>query len=149
MRAVVQRCSEAYVDIDGKRVGQIDAGLLILLGVEQGDTDKDLDYMVKKIVGLRVFDDADGKMNLCLEDVCGKALVVSQFTLLGDARKGRRPSYVEAAPPDIAENLYSRCCDELEKEGIIVARGVFMADMQVGLINDGPVTILLDSRRRF
>jgi D-tyrosyl-tRNA(Tyr) deacylase len=124
-------------------------GLLVLLGVAQGDTDLDLEYMVNKVAGLRVFEDQQAKMNLDVKNVGGSVLVVSQFTLFGDVRRGKRPSFSDAAPPEIADQLYQRFCRQLESLGIPVQRGVFQADMRVSLINDGPVTILLDSRKSF
>jgi D-tyrosyl-tRNA(Tyr) deacylase len=128
-------------------VGRIDRGLLVLLGVAQGDTQKDLEYILNKVWGLRVFEDSDGKMNLDVVEIKGAVLVVSQFTLLGDVRRGKRPSFTEAAPPEIADQLYQDFCRQLEAKDIPVQRGVFQADMKVSLINDGPVTILLDSRK--
>ncbi len=149
MRAVVQRVRESRVDVDGKTVGRIEAGLNVLLGVESGDTDKDLAWMVDKVLNLRVFADEAGKMNLSLLDVGGEMLVVSQFTLLGDCRKGRRPSYISAAQPQEAERLYQVFIERVRSRGINVAQGVFRAMMDVHIVNDGPVTILLDSRKRF
>lgn len=149
MRAVVQRVRESRVDVDGKTVGRIEAGLNVLLGVESGDTDKDLTWMVDKVLNLRVFADEAGKMNLSLLDVGGEMLVVSQFTLLGDCRKGRRPSYISAAQPQEAERLYQVFIERVRSRGINVAQGVFRAMMDVHIVNDGPVTILLDSRKRF
>lgn len=145
MRAVVQRVSEARVIVEEESVGAIDAGFLILLGVTYGDTEEQAAYLARKIAGLRVFEDADGKMNLGLADVGGTALVVSQFTLYGDVRKGRRPSFVAAAHPDLADPLYERFCELLAEQGIPVERGVFGAYMQVHLVNDGPVTLWLDT----
>lgn len=147
MRAVIQRVSQAQVMVDGAVVGAVGTGFLVLLGVGQGDTDADADYLAEKIAHLRVFEDGEGKMNLSLTDVGGGALVVSQFTLYGDARKGRRPSFSTAAPPDEANRLYQYCCERLAGYGIPVARGVFQATMSVALVNEGPVTLLLDSRR--
>jgi len=135
--------------VDGKTVGRIEAGLNVLLGVESGDTDKDLTWMVDKVLNLRVFADEAGKMNLSLLDVGGEMLVVSQFTLLGDCRKGRRPSYISAAQPQEAERLYQVFIERVRSRGINVAQGVFRAMMDVHIVNDGPVTILLDSRKRF
>jgi len=135
--------------VDGKTVGRIEAGLNVLLGVESGDTDKDLAWMVDKVLNLRVFADEAGKMNLSLLDVGGEMLVVSQFTLLGDCRKGRRPSYISAAQPQEAERLYQVFIERVRSRGINVAQGVFRAMMDVHIVNDGPVTILLDSRKRF
>ena len=146
MRACVQRVSRAEVTIGGESCGQIDRGLVVLLGVAVGDTTDDALQLAGKIVGLRVFDDADGKMNLALSDVEGAMLVVSQFTLLGDCRKGRRPSFVGAAPPEVAEALYEAFVAAVATLGIRVATGRFRQNMQVSLTNDGPVTLLLDSR---
>ena len=149
MRAVVQRVSQAQVVVDGEIVGQISRGFVVLLGVAQGDTQADVATMAEKLVGLRVFDDADGKMNLALADVGGAMLLVSQFTLLGDCRKGRRPSYIDAAPPELAETLYELVVTEVRKRGIEVATGRFRTQMDVTLTNDGPVTLLVDTRRAF
>lgn len=149
MRAVVQRVSRAAVRVENEEVGAIGAGLLVLLGVARGDTSEDARLLAEKVAGLRIFDDADGKMNYSLQDVGGEVLAVSQFTLLGDARKGRRPSYSEAAPPEEANPLYRRFVDSLRSAGLTVAEGVFRAQMQVELVGDGPVTILLDSTRLF
>ena len=145
MRAVVQRVSQARVDVDGDTVGAIEGGLLVLLGVQAPDTERDADYLAAKIVSLRIFNDAQGKMNLDLQQVRGGVLVVSQFTLYGDARKGRRPSFVQAAPPDQAEHLYEYFLEAAARHAVPVAHGVFGAHMQVHLVNDGPVTLLLDS----
>ena len=145
MRAVVQRVSRARVDVDDKTVGAVERGLLVLLGVQAPDTERDADYLAAKIVTLRIFNDAQGKMNLDLQDVQGGVLVVSQFTLYGDARKGRRPSFVRAAPPQRAENLYEYFLEAAARHAMPVAHGVFGAHMQVHLVNDGPVTLLLDS----
>jgi D-tyrosyl-tRNA(Tyr) deacylase len=149
MRAVVQRVSRAQVVVEGEVAGRIDRGLVVLLGVAQGDTADDVSTMADKLVGLRVFDDADGKMNLALADVGGAMLVISQFTLLGDCRKGRRPSYVEAAPPELAEALYELVVAAVRKRGIEVATGRFRTHMDVTLTNEGPVTLLVDTRRAF
>lgn len=149
MRAVVQRVSRAAVRVNDETVGAIGAGLLVLLGVAQGDGPDDARLLADKVAGLRVFDDPEGKMNLSLADVGGAVLAVSQFTLLGDARKGRRPSYSEAAPPEEANPLYRQFVGFLREAGLTVAEGVFRAQMQVELVNEGPVTILLDSRRVF
>lgn len=148
MKAILQRVSRASVTVDGQIVGQIGRGLMVLLGVEQGDTDSDAQQLADKSIQLRIFDDADGKMNLALADVNGAMLVVSQFTLLGDCRKGRRPSFIQAAPPETAERLYESFIAAVGAQGIPVATGKFRATMQVELINDGPVTLLLDSRKR-
>ncbi len=137
------------MSVEGQQVGQIGQGLLVLLGVADGDGQADLEYMVNKITGLRVFEDADGKMNLSVQEIQGSVLVVSQFTLLGDVRRGKRPSFTDAAAPEIANRLYQELCSKLEALSIPIQRGVFQADMKVSLINDGPVTILLDSRKLF
>lgn len=149
MRAVVQRVTEARVSVAGEVVGSIGAGFLVLLGVGQGDGGDDAACLAEKIAHLRVFEDAEGKMNLGLLEVRGSALVISQFTLYGDARRGRRPSFSTAAPPDEARRLYECFCDALAGYGVPVARGVFQAHMAVSLVNDGPVTLLLDSRKTF
>jgi len=148
VRAVLQRVREARVEVAGEVVGSIGHGLLVLLGVEQGDSEEDLAYLVEKTAGLRIFEDAEGKMNLDVAQVAGEVLAVSQFTLLADCRKGRRPGFTDAAPPEQADELYQRYIMALEGRGLPVASGVFQADMQVQLVNDGPVTILLDSRKR-
>jgi len=149
MRAVVQRVSEASVRVDGRVVGQIGRGLVVLLGVGFGDTDADADLLVDKVLHLRIFPDEAGAMNRSLLDVSGELLVVSQFTLYGDARKGRRPSFIDAAPPEEANRLYRRYAEKARGSGLRVEEGVFKAMMHVALINDGPVTILLDSRKGF
>jgi D-tyrosyl-tRNA(Tyr) deacylase len=149
MRAVLQRVTRATVTVDGQIMGQIEQGLVVLLGVEQEDTEADAQQLAEKTVQLRIFDDAEGKMNLALPDVHGAMLVVSQFTLLGDCRKGRRPSFIQAAQPEIAERLYETFVAAIRVQGISVATGKFRAMMQVELVNDGPVTIILDSRKRF
>lgn len=148
MKAVVQRTARAGVSIDGETVGRIDRGLLVLLGIEPDDDEADIEYMVKKCSGLRIFEDENGKMNLSVQDVGGSILLVSQFTLLGDARKGNRPSFTGAAVPEKAIPIYERVISELAKR-LPVQTGVFGADMQVELVNDGPVTILLDSKRTY
>ncbi|MDL2205881.1 D-tyrosyl-tRNA(Tyr) deacylase [Eubacteriales bacterium OttesenSCG-928-N13] len=149
MRAVIQRVSRASVAVDGAIVGEIQKGYLALVCVEDGDEQVDAQYMIDKISGLRIFEDAEGKMNLSIQDVQGAALIVSQFTLMGDARKGRRPSFSRAARPDVAVPLLDRVIDGLKMLDIPVQTGQFQADMQVSLINDGPVTILLDSKKGF
>ena len=145
MKAVIQRVLSASVLVDGKEVGSINRGLLILLGVAQKDTSTDLEYLVKKTVGLRIFKDEHANMNLSIEDVGGEALVVSQFTLCADTNKGRRPNFINAAPSEIANNMYQQYCKNLRKENISVQTGQFGSMMQVRLVNDGPVTIVLDS----
>lgn len=147
MRAVLQRVSRASVDVDGTCVGRIERGWLILLGVAQGDTEDDVAWMTEKVLNLRGFEDDAGKMNRSVLDVRGGLLVVSQFTLLGDCRGGRRPSFTAAAEPAVAEKLYLDCAERLAASGLEVATGVFRAMMQVELVNDGPVTFLLDSRK--
>ncbi|HYE86570.1 MAG TPA: D-aminoacyl-tRNA deacylase [Vicinamibacterales bacterium] len=149
MRAVVQRVASARVTVGERVTGEIGAGLLVLLGVEQGDGPADVQYVAAKIRDLRIFADADGKMNLSVRDREGGVLVVSQFTLSGDARNGRRPSFATAAPPQIARALYEDVVRELTAGGLHVETGEFQAMMQVALVNDGPVTILLDSRKTF
>ena len=149
MRAVIQRVSEASVVIDGQTVGDIRQGLVVLLGVAAGDTTKDALYMADKTAGLRIFEDQQGKMNRSVADISGSVLVVSQFTLLGDCRKVRRPGFTSAAEPEHADALYRQYVMALQESGINVATGRFRAEMQVGLVNDGPVTILLDSRKQF
>ena len=145
MRAVLQRVSRASVAVDGVVKGEIGQGLLILLGVGHGDTEEDADYLAGKCAGLRIFEDGHGKMNLSVSDVSGGVLVVSQFTLYGDTRKGRRPSFTRAAPPDQANALYEHFAGQLRTRGLHVATGVFQAMMQVELVNDGPVTICIDT----
>ena len=139
----------ASVDVGGSRVAAIGPGLLVFLGVRKGDTSKDLEWMAEKVLNLRIFDDAEGTMNLSVVDVAGEILVVSQFTLLADSRKGRRPSYIDASPPEEAREVYEAFCVRLESSGRRVQRGVFQAMMDVALVNDGPVTILLDSEKKF
>ncbi len=149
MRAVVQRVTRAEVRVAGEVAGAIGPGLLVLLGVARDDGEADARAMADKLAGLRIFEDAAGKMNLAAAEVGGALLVVSQFTLLGDGRKGNRPSFVEAAPPEPADALYQRVCALLREKGLPVATGVFRAQMAVELVNDGPVTILLDTRKLF
>jgi len=149
MRAVLQRVSRARVTVDARVTGEIGAGLMILLGVGRNDTSAVAVTMADKAANLRIFEDAQGKMNLSLLDVKGSALVVSQFTLYGDARGQRRPSFITAAPPEIANALYEEFCTALRNLGVNVATGVFQAMMAVELINEGPVTILLDSEKTF
>ncbi len=149
MRACVQRVSQAHVSLEGEVCGSIGPGLVVLLGVASDDSPNDSKALAEKIASLRVFDDERGKMNRALMDVGGAMLVVSQFTLLGDCRKGRRPSYAAAAPPELAEALYQEFVDAVAALGIAVATGKFRQHMMVSLTNDGPVTLLLDSRRAF
>lgn len=149
MRAVVQRVTKGKVTIQGETVGEIGQGLVVLLGVGQEDDQEDLEYLASKIVNLRIFYDEEGKMNRSVKDVGGQMLVVSQFTLYGDCRKGRRPSFIKAAPPDKANELYEEFVKLIEAEGIPVATGRFQEEMLVEIHNDGPVTILLDSERQF
>lgn len=149
MRVVVQRASEASVTIDGVVHGAIKRGLVILLGIEAEDTHEDIDWLVRKIISLRIFSDADGKMNHSIEDFSGEFLLISQFTLHASTKKGNRPSYIKAARPEIAIPLYEEFIQILRKESNLkVATGIFGADMKVQLINDGPVTILMDSKNR-
>jgi len=149
MRAVVQRVTEGDVTVENQVTGAIGNGFVVLLGVEDTDTEKDAEYLADKIVGLRVFEDADDKMNLSLQDVGGEMLVISQFTLLADARKGRRPNFVKAARPEMAKKLYDHFVEKVKAQGVRVGEGVFQAHMLVRIHNDGPVTILLDSNKVF
>ena len=149
MRAVVQRVSEASVTVDGAITGQIGRGFLVLLGIAGDDTEQDVVWIAEKIAGLRVFEDSEGRMNLGLAEVAGAVLLVSQFTLYGDCRKGRRPSFVAAARPEVAIPLYQGVIAELRGHGLPVETGKFQAHMDVRLLNDGPVTLLLESRRQF
>ena len=149
MRAVVQRVSRAKVTVEGEITGQIGTGLLVLLGVSEDDTQDDAAYLAEKIVGLRIFPDDEGKMNRSLEEVSGQMLVVSQFTLFGDCRKGRRPSFIDAARPEQADALYQTFVAAVAGQGIPVETGRFQTHMDVELVNDGPVTLLLDSTRLF
>lgn len=149
MRAVVQRVTRASVTIDGQVVGEIENGLVVLLGIARDDTNQDADYLVQKIVALRIFDDSDGRMNVSVKDLNGGLLIVSQFTLYGDVRRGLRPSWSDAATPEIAEPLYDYFVESSRKLLGRVETGSFRKMMQVELVNDGPVTILLDSRRAF
>lgn len=149
MRAVVQRVKEARVEVEGEVAGRIGEGILLFLGIRKDDAQDDIKYLVEKALGLRMFDDNAGKMNLSIAEVGGEILVVSQFTLYGDCRKGRRPSFDEAASPDMAERLYGIFVEEVKKRGINVQTGRFRALMDIHLINSGPVTILLDSRKVF
>lgn len=149
MRAVVQRVSRAQVSVDGRITGKIDRGLMVLLGVGVDDTARDADTIAEKIANLRIFEDDAGLMNRSVQDVKGGVLLVSQFTLHGDARKGRRPSFITAAREDVAEPLYERAGALLERAGLAVGYGVFGAHMDIELVNDGPVTILLDTKKLF
>ena len=149
MRAVVQRVQRGSVTVEGQRVGSIGRGLVVLLGVAPDDTEKDLHYIVDKVTGLRIFEDGDGKMNLSVADVGGAVLAVSQFTLYGDCRKGKRPSFDGAARPELALVLYEQFVQAVADRGLKVETGKFRAHMEVGLVNDGPVTVLLDSRKLF
>jgi D-tyrosyl-tRNA(Tyr) deacylase len=149
MRAVIQRVTEASVTVEGSVVGRIGRGFLVLLGITHADTHRDVSWIAAKIAGLRVFEDTDGKMNLGLADVGGAVLLVSQFTLYGDCRKGRRPSFIEAARPEVAVPLYQAVAAELRGAGLQVETGQFQAHMDVQLLNDGPVTLLLDSQQLF
>ena len=149
MRAVIQRVSRAAVRVDSKTVGEIGQGLVVLLGIRSGDTREAADSLAERVANLRIFPDADDKMNLSVKDIQGAVLAVSQFTLFGDARRGRRPSFIDAAPPAEAEPLYEHFLAALRGHGLRVASGVFRAMMQVELVNDGPVTILLDSEKLF
>ncbi len=145
MRAVLQRVRRARVVIDGEVAGAIEAGWLVLLGISPGDSQAEITWLAEKLVNLRAFADADGKMNRSVQDITGGILVVSQFTLYGDCRKGRRPSFTDAAPPAIAEPLYEAFVNAVKAHGVPVATGRFGADMQVELVNDGPVTFVLDT----
>lgn len=149
MRSVIQRVSYATVKVDGEIIGEIRKGLLVLLGVCDEDTEKDLIYMVDKITGLRIFEDEEEKMNLSVEDIGGELLVVSQFTLFGDCRKGKRPSFSSAGKPDYANEMYEKFIKLLKEKNLKVESGRFGADMKVELLNDGPVTLLIDSKKMF
>lgn len=149
LRSVVQRVTRASVRVEGETVGKIGAGLLILFGVGENDAPSDLEWMVEKIVGLRIFEDDEGKMNRSVQDSSGEILMVSQFTLYGDCRKGKRPSFSTAAPPEQAKVLFEQAVEKVRAYGIRVETGVFQADMQVELVNDGPVTLLIDSEKKF
>ena len=149
MRAVVQRVAKAKVTVGGKIAGEIGIGLLVLLGVAQTDTEQDADYLAEKIAGLRIFEDAGGKMNLAVAEVSGAVLAVSQFTLYGDVRRGKRPSFDVAARPELAKKLYDYFCTRIRALGLRCEEGVFQAMMDVELLNAGPVTILLDSTKLF
>jgi D-tyrosyl-tRNA(Tyr) deacylase len=147
MKAVIQRVANAQVTVDEKIVGKIEKGLLILLGIGKDDSDEDIDYLVRKIIHLRIFNDTDSKMNLSIKDIDGDVLIISQFTLFADTKKGNRPSYIQAAQPIIAKNLYEKFLHDFEKEfDKKIQEGIFGADMKVELLNDGPVTIIIDSK---
>ena len=148
MRIIAQRAKNSFVTIDGETVGSIESGLVLLLGVGREDTEEDIDFLVGKVVNLRIFEDGEGKMNESLLETGGEILLVSQFTLYGDTRKGRRPSFIQAAPPEKAKAFYELFRDKLEALDVRVATGVFQADMEVHIVNDGPVTILLDTENR-
>ncbi len=149
MRSVIQRVSSCRVQVADRIVGEIGPGLLVLLGVEQGDSQDDVGYTAEKLLGLRIFNDDQVKMNRSVQDTGGSILVVSQFTLLGDTRRGRRPSFIRAAEPEHGKRLYEQIIDYLRQQGASVESGQFQADMKVELINDGPVTLLIDSRKTF
>lgn len=149
MRAVVQRVTSSNVKVDGSIVGEIGKGILVLIGISKEDTMEDIIYTKDKIINLRIFDDSQGKMNLSLMDINGELLIVSQFTLYGDCRKGRRPNYMEALSGEEAKKLYEAFVEQCKKEGLNVKTGVFGADMEVNIVNDGPVTLLLDSKKNF
>jgi D-tyrosyl-tRNA(Tyr) deacylase len=149
MRAVIQRVSRAKVEVEGRITGQIGKGLLVLLGVGNGDSPREADSLLEKIVNLRIFEDAAGKLNLSLLDIRGELMVISQFTLYADCRKGRRPSFTDAAPPETAKALYEYFLEKAKTTGISTAAGIFQALMEVELVNSGPVTILLDSSKNF
>jgi len=148
MRAVIQRVKNAWAEVDQEIIGSIGAGLLVLIAIHKDDTEKDLDWMVDKIINLRIFDDKQGLMNYSLLDMGGELLVVSQFTILGDCRKGRRPSWSNAAPPDIAKLLYQSFITLIRNKGITCATGRFQAMMNISLVNNGPVTLVIDSRQK-
>lgn len=149
MRAVIQRVKHASVDVNGIKTGTISKGIVTFLGIHRSDDRQEITWMADKIINLRIFPDPDGKMNISLADINAEMLIVSQFTLYADCRKGRRPGYSGAAPPEIAEPIYNRFVDEVRKKGINAATGRFQAMMDVTLVNDGPVTLLLDSEQKF
>lgn len=149
MRAVVQRVKRASVSVDEKLISEINAGLLVFLGIGEGDSEVDLDYLVDKILGLRIFEDSEQKMNRSLLDEKGELLVISQFTLYGDVRRGKRPSFTGSASPDLGEKFYKLFIQKTKSLGVVTKEGVFGADMQIELLNDGPVTILIDSKKSF
>ncbi len=145
MRCVVQRVSEASVTVENEIVGQIGPGLMVLVGVGPNDTQKEVQWMAEKLIGLRIFEDEQGKMNLSLSDTSGQMLLVSQFTLYGDCKKGKRPSFIGAAPPDLAEQLYDELVQAVQGRGVTTATGRFRTEMQVALVNSGPVTLIVES----
>lgn len=147
MKALIQRVNFSKLAIDGKTHSQIDKGLLVLLGVEKEDAQKDIDYIVKKITNLRIFEDENGKMNLSVKDISGEIMLVSQFTLCADCSGGNRPSFINAELPNVAKDIYEKVVNKIEEQGISVKTGVFGADMKINLENDGPVTIILESKR--
>ncbi|MBN4074860.1 MAG: D-tyrosyl-tRNA(Tyr) deacylase [Alkaliphilus sp.] len=149
MRAVVQRIIKGQVTVDDKVVGAVSRGMLIYLGIANYDSNKDVEYMVGKVTNLRIFEDSEGKMNLSLLDVAGELLVISQFTLMGDCRKGRRPNFMDAAKPEVASELYAKFVDGCRDLGIKVETGIFQAHMHVESTNDGPVTMIIDSKKKF
>ena len=149
MRLVVQRVRDCSVKVDNSLIGRIDFGLLAYLGVKKGDTDKDLNYLVNKLIGLRVFKDENGVMNLSAKDISASLMIISQFTLCADSRKGNRPSYNNAEKPEIAKEMYLKFIKRLQETNLIVKSGKFQADMEVSYTNDGPVTILIDSEKKF
>jgi D-tyrosyl-tRNA(Tyr) deacylase len=149
MRAVIQRVDKANVSVNNEVVGRIGKGLVVLIAVENNDSEKDLEFMKRKIIGLRVFNDEEGRINLSVLDVSGEILLISQFTLYGDCRKGNRPSFTRSAVPELAERTYLRLAESLRGEGIRVDTGKFQAMMKVSLINDGPVTVIVDSKKEF
>jgi D-aminoacyl-tRNA deacylase len=149
MKAVIQRVLEAHVTVDSQMVGAVNKGLLILIGVEDADTQEDIDWLCKKMVSLRIFNDADGLMNLSITDVQGDILLISQFTLFAATKKGNRPSFIQAAKPEFAQSMYSKCIVKLEEDlGKPISKGIFGADMKVQLTNDGPVTIIIDTKNK-
>jgi D-tyrosyl-tRNA(Tyr) deacylase len=149
MKALLQRVTAAQVTVEGEVVGKIGHGLVVFIGVASEDTTDDIDYLVRKIVELRIFEDASGKFNLSILDVSGELLLVSQFTLLANTRRGRRPGFTDAAPPEIAEKLFNQFVEQVKLTGLKVETGIFQAHMHVEINNDGPVTIMIDSRERF
>lgn len=148
MKALIQRVDKAEVTVDSKIISSIGKGILVFLGIEKGDTEKDIDYLVKKISQLRIFEDEKGKINLSLQDVKGEILVVSQFTLCADCRRGNRPSFDMAERPEIAKSLYEQVVAKIKESGISVSKGIFGASMKISLINNGPVTIMLESKEQ-